>query len=431
MLRTPHSPVQSDYGTQHNSQRLHHSPIIPANRPVFKRAGEGFWVCVRLEYSPGGVESNAQHRLFAFPAATLRVGISFAPPASGRLELKKERKGALCVSGEKIEKNSTVEKAAESKKDLPPRGKKILGYGLGLVLLLVVTNPSILWFLPEETRGSLLSTWQGVFGDVEAISRAIRINWVSLFQVAAVILALSLLTNLVHLAVEHIHPKTGKTNSILSMVGSFTSYAAVLVGIVWCLSAVGVDLSTIFASLGIVALIIGFAAESLIADIITGVFLVFEDEFNVGDIVEINGFRGTVTSIGIRVTCVRDAGGNIKVVNNSDIRDVLNRSKTPSWAICDAPIAYSADLERAEEVLQAILEELPEKYPEKFPSVPTYLGVQELSASSVNLRVAAEVAEANVFSAGRLLNREIKLGLDRAGVEIPFQQVVVHQAKEK
>ena len=107
------------------------------------------------------------------------------------------------------------------------------------------------------------------------------------------------------------------------MIDSFIGYAAVLVGIVWCLSAIGVNLSTIFASIGIVALIIGFAAESLTADVITGVLLVFEDEFKVGDIVEINGFRSTVTGIGVRVTSIRDAGGYIKIVNNSDIRDVL------------------------------------------------------------------------------------------------------------
>lgn len=311
------------------------------------------------------------------------------------------------------------------------RGKKAVCYGIGLILLLILTNPSVLWFLPEHTKSSLLSTWQGIFGDVGAISRVIRINWISIFQVAAIILLLNLLNNLIHLLMDHIRPKSGKVHSILSMIGSFTSYAAVLVGIVWCLSAIGINLSTIFASLGIVALIIGFAAESLIADIITGIFLVFEDEFNVGDIVEINGFRGTVTSIGIRTTSIQDVGGNIKIINNSDIRDVLNRSKVSSRAICDAPVAYSANLEKAEAVLAEILKELPEKYPDKFYSVPEYLGVQELSASSVNLRVAAEVAEADVFSAGRLLNREIKLGFDRAGVEIPFQQVVIHQAKEK
>lgn len=330
----------------------------------------------------------------------------------------------------KTEKTEAPQKTHKS--GMSGRGKKVLIYAVALVLLLVVTNPAVLWFLPEETKGSLLNIWgQGLGGDVSAIAGVIRINWVSIFQVIAIILLLKLLTNLIRLVIERVQPKTGKGHSIVSMIGSFTSYAAVLVGIVWCLSAIGINLSTIFASIGIVALIIGFAAESLIADIITGIFLVFEDEFNVGDIVEINGFRGTVTGIGMRVTCVQDSGGNIKVINNSDIRDVLNRSKAASNAVCDAPVAYSANLEQVEKELEGILKGMPEKYPDTFLEIPKYLGVQALDASSVNLRVAAEVEEARVFAAVRLLNREIKLGFDKAGIEIPFQQVVVHQGKDK
>jgi len=307
------------------------------------------------------------------------------------------------------------------------RAKKIVVFAAALVLFLILTNPAILWFLPEGAKSTLSQAWSGLFGDVDAVSKAVTVNWVSLFKIVAIILLVAFLTNVVKLILEHVKPKTGKGQSIVSMVNSFIVYAAVLVGIVWCLSAIGINLSTIFASIGILALIIGFAAESLIADIITGVFLVFEDEFNVGDIIEFNGFRGTVTSIGVRVTCIRDAGGNIKIVNNSDIRNVLNRSKTPSRAICDAPIPYSLDIEKAEEILDAILEAIPGKYPEMFQTKPKYIGVQELAGSSVNLRVAAEVAESDIFAAARVLNREIKIGFDKAGVEIPFQQVVVHQ----
>ncbi len=108
---------------------------------------------------------------------------------------------------------------------------------------------------------------------------------------------------------------------------------------------------------------------------------------------------------------------------------MLNRSKAASKAVCDAPVAYSENLENAEKVLNAILDKIPEKYPEKFSKRPEYIGVQALDSSSVNLRVVAEVAEKDVFSAARVLNREIKIGFDAAGVEIPFQQVVVHQAK--
>ncbi len=328
--------------------------------------------------------------------------------------------------------NKAPEAAVEKKKaDLDDSAKKVIRYGIALILFLIVTNPAMLFFLPEGAKSSLKRIWHGLFGNVDKVKDAISINFVSIFQIIAIVLMLLLLVNLIKLIMKKLQPrfKSGKAQSIASMIVSFSSYAAVLIGIIMSLSAIGVNMSTIFASIGIVALIIGFAAESLIADIITGIFLVFEDEFNVGDIVEINGFRGTVTSIGVRVTCVQDMGGNVKIVNNSSIKDVLNRSKTSSRAICDAPIAYSADLANAEQVLNGILDTMPQKYPDKFPKRPEYIGVQALDSSSVNLRVAAEVEEKNVFSAARLLNREIKLGFDAAGVEIPFQQVVVHQGK--
>ena len=307
------------------------------------------------------------------------------------------------------------------------RGKKVVILLVILVFFRIVTNPSILP-LPARVKEWLRNAWSSMFGNVEEITQTITINWISLFQIVAIILMLALAYNLIKWILEKIHPKTGKGKSVHSMISSFSIYAIVLIGLIWCLAAIGVNLSTIFASIGIVALIIGFAAESLIEDIITGLFLVFEDEFNVGDIIEYNGFRGTVTKIGVRVTCLEDAGSNVKIVNNSDIRNVLNKSKALSAAIIDAPIAYSADLEGAEAVLNEILTKLPEKYPEVFPAAPKYLGVQTLDASSVNLRVCANVAESNIFTAMRIMNREIKIGFDHAGIEIPFQQVVVHNA---
>lgn len=308
-----------------------------------------------------------------------------------------------------------------------PRPKKILYIFIALVLFIIVTNPSVLP-LPEGARQWLYNVWSGIFGNVEDIITTVTINWVAIFQIIAIILLLSLVYNLIKFVLENIKPKTGKGMSLHSMVDSFSVYAIMLIGLIWCLSAIGVNLSTIFASIGIVALIVGFAAESLIEDVITGLFLVFEDEFNVGDIIEYNGFRGTVTKIGVRVTCIEDAGGNVKIANNSDIRNILNKSKSLSVAVTDAPISYAADLEKAEKVLDGILAQLPKKYPEVFEETPEYLGVQTLDASSVNLRVSAHVSETNLFKAVRLMNREIKLGLDKAEIEIPFQQVVVHRA---
>ena len=315
-------------------------------------------------------------------------------------------------------------------KKLSPRLKRIIFLAIALILVIIITNPAAMFFLPANAKASLGEAWQNAFGNVSSITNALRINWISIFQIVVVVLFMVLLTNVIRLILEHVKPKSGTLQSLFSLVDSFLSYAAAIVGLIWCLSAIGINLSTIFASLGIVALIIGFAAESLIADIITGIFLVFEDDFNVGDVVEYSGFRGTVQSIGIRVTCIRDGGGNIKIVNNSDIRGILNRSKTESRAVCDVPVSYSANLEEVEVILKKILETLPGKYEELFPTAPEYLGVQALSASSVDLRVCAKVKESNLFAATRTLNREIKIGFDKAGVEIPFQQVVVHKAED-
>lgn len=296
-----------------------------------------------------------------------------------------------------------------------------------LISFIILTNPSILP-LPQAAKDWLYNVWSGTFGNVEEITKTVKVNWVTVFQIIAIVLVLALVYNIAKWILDLVKPKTGRGRSIHSMLGSFLIYTVALIGLVWVLAAIGVNISTIFASIGIVALVIGFAAESLIEDIITGLFLVFEDEFNVGDIIEYNGFRGTVTKIGVRVTCIEDVGGNIKIVNNSDIRNVMNKSKSPSAAVTDAPISYSADLEAAEAALKEILKSLPEKYPDVFAETPSYLGVQTLDASSVNLRVCANVKEADVFNAKRLLNREIKIGLDKAGIEIPFQQVVIHNA---
>lgn len=315
-------------------------------------------------------------------------------------------------------------------KNLSSRLRRIVYLAIALLLVIVITNPTTLFFLPASAKKSLGQAWTNLFGNVNEITNTLNINWISIFQIIVIVLFMALLNNIVHLILDKIEPKNGKAQSICSMIDSYCIYAVVLVGLVWCLSAIGINLSTIFASLGIVALIIGFAAESLIADIITGIFLVFEDEFNVGDIIELGGFRGTVTSIGVRVTNIQDGGGNIKIVNNSDIRDVLNRSKARSRAVCDIPVSYAADLQEVETVLAEILTQIPENYPEVFQNPITYLGVQTLDASSVNLRICAEVSEADIFSAVRIMNREVKIGFDKAGVEIPFQQVVVHHAGE-
>ena len=184
-----------------------------------------------------------------------------------------------------------------------------------------------------------------------------------------------------------------------------------------------------FAGVGVLALIIGFGAQSMVSDLVTGVFVVLEGQFNVGDIIEVGGYRGMVESIGIRTTTVRDIGNNVKIINNSDLRNVLNRSLSVSVASTTVSVSYDTDLEKAEAVIADLLPKVKEKYPEIFSAVPEYIGVDNLGESGVELKFIAKVSEQNIYTAPRLLNREIKICFDKEGIEIPFNQIVVHEAK--
>ena len=149
-----------------------------------------------------------------------------------------------------------------------------------------------------------------------------------------------------------------------------------------------------------------------------------------GDIIILDDFRGTVRSIGVRTTVIEDAGGNLKVVNNSDIRNFQNRSRNNSVALVLVSVAYSTDLRKLEKILQEKLPGLKEEHPDLYLTTPRYLGVDELADSGINLKFAADVTEANVFAGQRMLARDLKILFDENGIEIPFPQVVVHKAEE-
>ena len=221
-------------------------------------------------------------------------------------------------------------------------------------------------------------------------------------------------------------PKERQAMTLISLLSSLLHYVAALVILCWGLSILGVNVNAIVASVGVVALIVGFGAESLVADVVTGIFLIFENQYNVGDIVEVNGFRGVVKDIGIRTTSIMDTGENIKIINNSEMKNILNRSDNVSRAVSDIAIPYETDLEALEEKLPQLMEDILERHKDVMLSAPRYLGVQQLAESSVVLRFVVEVAEKDIYSGARTLNRDLWLGFRKLGVECPFPQVDVH-----
>ena len=136
-----------------------------------------------------------------------------------------------------------------------------------------------------------------------------------------------------------------------------------------------------------------------------------------GDIINVDDFRGEVKSIGIVSTQLADTGGNILVINNSDIRVLTNLSEITSVAVSLISVGCKEDLQKTEKVIEETVKTLPEKYPQYFKEIPRYVGVESLNETNMELKVTANVDEVNIYMARRMMNRELKLALDQAGIK--------------
>lgn len=219
--------------------------------------------------------------------------------------------------------------------------------------------------------------------------------------------------------------KSSRARTVNELIGSIVTYVGVILGAVWALTILGLDPTAAFASLGIVTLIVGFAAQRLIEDVISGLFIVVEGQYNVGDVIILDDFRGTVKRIGVRTTTVVDLGGNYKVVNNSDIRNFQNRSKAMSLAVSEIGITYNESIPRVEAILQEALPKIYERNQDVFEAEPEYMGVEDLADSAVVLRFTVACREQNIFMARRRLNRELRLLFAEKDIPIPFPQVTI------
>ena len=307
---------------------------------------------------------------------------------------------------------------------------KVVILGVIIVLTLLMLNPEKLPFLSDSQKAAVQQFVDVNFSQLPATVASFNLNFGMVLSTLLMAGLLYLVYQLARLVEEVIPRKTGRQETLRRMFMNALRYAMVIVGIIWGLMIFGVDTGAIFASVGIVTLVVSLSAESLFADMFTGIFILVEDQYHVGDIISIDGFRGRVVSLGIRTTRIEDDGGNVKIINNADIRNVMNLSNKVSFSICDISMSYGESIERAEAVIAEAMPKIQAKYPDIFEHGLQYAGVQSLSASSVDLRVLARVSEANIYKGRRLLNREMKIAFDEAGIEIPFPQLVVHKAEQ-
>ena len=300
--------------------------------------------------------------------------------------------------------------------------RTMIGTVIAVILTILLLNPQ--WLpLSQQTRDKL--------GDLEKsyflIERSGRITLAHLLTLLLMICLLWLISMVFRLIIQYFGKKSLRSQTIASLAAGAFHYLIVIIGAVWGLAILGVNTMAVLAGVGIIGLILGFGAQSLIEDIITGAFIIFEGQYVIGDIIILDEFRGVVRNIGVRTTTIEDAGGNLKVVNNSDIRNFQNRSRNSSLAICEVSVAYDTDLKKLDQVMKEGLPRMYEAHKDLYKAVPIFRGVIALADSGVNLRITAEVKEEDVFVAQRQLNRDVWALFTEKDIEIPFPQVVVHR----
>ncbi len=198
--------------------------------------------------------------------------------------------------------------------------------------------------------------------------------------------------------------------------------------IIMILEIMNIPTTSIIAGAGVVGLAIGFGAQSLVRDIITGFFILFEKQFVVGDYIAVAGIDGIVEEIGLRVTKVKSFDGELHIIPNGNIEQVTNYSTKSRRVLVDAPVDYETNIDEAIKVLEELAQEMKQEYDEIVEG-PTVMGVEKLADSSINIRVMTKVEPMESWQFARVLRQQIKERFNQEGIEIPYNHMTILDKK--
>ncbi|MFP5577122.1 MAG: mechanosensitive ion channel family protein [Acidimicrobiia bacterium] len=211
---------------------------------------------------------------------------------------------------------------------------------------------------------------------------------------------------------------------VLKSTASIVIYA---MAVITALAEVGINLAPLIAGAGIVGVALGFGAQSLVKDFLSGLFMLAEDQYGVGDVIDVGEATGTVEVVNLRTTKLRAVDGTVWHVPNGEIRRVGNMSQQWARALLDVEVAYSTDLGKAERVVKEVADQLwrEDTWRTEILEEPEIWGVETLGASGVAIRLVVKTQPGRQWAVSRELNRRIKDRFDREGIEIPFPQQVM------
>ncbi|HWK22399.1 MAG TPA: mechanosensitive ion channel family protein [Ureibacillus sp.] len=258
------------------------------------------------------------------------------------------------------------------------------------------------------------------------LSATIKITAILIVSYLVIFIGKRLITRILTLKVKTpINPNERRQQTIIKLLHSTLSYLVYFSAMIAILSAVKINIGGLLAGAGIAGLAIGFGAQSLVKDVITGFFIILEDQFGVGDYIRLNDAEGTVTEIGLRTTKILGSTGEQYIIPNGQILDVVNFSVNNSKAIIDMQVGIDADIEQVEKLLSTYLKTLPPKFDE-LVGVPTFLGVQNVVGTEVTIRIVAETKPLHHYGIARVIRRDVKEILDKNGIPMAYPKMMLY-----
>jgi moderate conductance mechanosensitive channel len=219
-----------------------------------------------------------------------------------------------------------------------------------------------------------------------------------------------------------INKKRAKT--LGEVLKKIVKYVLVFIGVMMALETFDIDTKSIIATAGIGGLAIGFGAQSLVKDLITGFFIIMEDQYSVGDFVQIDSFEGYVEDLGLRVTKLRDFSGELHIIPNGNIDIVTNKTRGAMRAKVDISIAYEENVDKAIGVLEKVCREIRENNEDVLDG-PSVMGITGLGGSDVVLTIIAKTTPLEQWAVEREIRKKSKEALEREDIEIPYSKMVI------
>jgi len=219
--------------------------------------------------------------------------------------------------------------------------------------------------------------------------------------------------------------------TLSGLVKSVIKYTIYFIGGVMVLDELGVPTTSILAGAGVLGIAVGFGAQNLVRDVLSGFFILFEDQFAVGDYVKVADAEGTVQDFGLRVTRIQIWTGEIHIIPNGLIDHVVNYSRSGMGVVLEVAVALEVDLDQAIDIINNVCHEVAEERSDQVVDEPQVLGVTGLDSSGATIQIFGKVNPMQQWSFGRELRKRIKEAFDQEGIEIPYPHRVLINKQEK